>query len=183
MGLLSILQKNKYKDRELRILFLGLDNAGKTTTLKQLLGEPLDTISPTFGFSIRTLVRHSFTLNIWDVGGQRTLRPYWRNYFEKTDGVVWVVDSGDVTRMHDCRMELWNLLGEERLASASILILANKQDVPGALASDDIRKLLKLDDIQTHAWRIQPTSAYTGENVNGALDWLLEDIRERLYYY
>jgi len=48
------------KDRELRILFLGLDNAGKTTTLKQLLGEPLDTISPTFGFSIRTLVRHSY---------------------------------------------------------------------------------------------------------------------------
>lgn len=48
-----------------------------------------------------------------DVGGQRTLRPYWRNYFEKTDGVVWVVDSGDVTRMHDCRMELWNLLREE----------------------------------------------------------------------
>lgn len=44
-------------------------------------------------------------------------------------------------------------------------------------------QLLKLDDIQTHAWRIQPTSAYTGENVNGALDWLLEDIRERLYYY
>lgn len=50
------------KDRELRILFLGLDNAGKTTTLKHLLGEPLDTISPTFGFSIRTLVRHSYVL-------------------------------------------------------------------------------------------------------------------------
>lgn len=48
-----------------------------------------------------------------DVGGQRTLRPYWRNYFEKTDGIVWVVDSSDDARMHDCCSELWNLLGEE----------------------------------------------------------------------
>ena len=47
------------KDREVRLLFLGLDNAGKTTTLNHLLGEPIDTISPTFGFSIRTFVRHS----------------------------------------------------------------------------------------------------------------------------
>jgi GTPase SAR1 family protein len=48
-----------------------------------------------------------------DVGGQRTLRPYWRNYFERTDAVVWVVDSGDVERLRDCKEELWNLLGEE----------------------------------------------------------------------
>ena len=48
-----------------------------------------------------------------DVGGQRTLRPYWRNYFEKTDGIVWVVDSCDAVRMQDCRAELWALLGEE----------------------------------------------------------------------
>lgn len=48
-----------------------------------------------------------------DVGGQRTLRPYWRNYFERTDAVVWVVDSGDRDRMKDCREELWGLLGEE----------------------------------------------------------------------
>lgn len=71
MGLLSILQKNKCKwhahsysladkDRELRILFLGLDNAGKTTTLKRLLGEPINTVSPTFGFAIRSLVRNGY---------------------------------------------------------------------------------------------------------------------------
>jgi len=48
-----------------------------------------------------------------DVGGQRTLRPYWRNYFEQTDGIVWVVDSGDRMRMRDCREELHNLLLED----------------------------------------------------------------------
>lgn len=48
-----------------------------------------------------------------DVGGQRTLRPYWRNYFEQTDAVVWVVDSGDRFRLEDCKRELGNLLVEE----------------------------------------------------------------------
>lgn len=48
-----------------------------------------------------------------DVGGQRTLRPYWRNYFESTDAVVWVVDSSDRMRIGDCREELRGLLSEE----------------------------------------------------------------------
>jgi ADP-ribosylation factor family len=52
-------------------------------------------------------------LNIWDVGGQKTIRSYWRNYFEQTDGLVWVVDSSDVRRLEDCKAELHNLLKEE----------------------------------------------------------------------
>ena len=44
----------------------------------------------------------SYQLNVWDVGGQKTLRPYWRNYFEQTDGLVWVVDSTDRRRLADC---------------------------------------------------------------------------------
>lgn len=52
-------------------------------------------------------------LNIWDVGGQRSLRSYWRNYFESTDGLIWVVDSADRRRMEDCKAELHALLVEE----------------------------------------------------------------------
>ena len=55
----------------------------------------------------------SFKLNIWDVGGQRSLRSYWRNYFESTDGLVWVVDSADKRRLSDCKSELKGLLLEE----------------------------------------------------------------------
>ena len=65
------------------------------------------TIYCTFCFTSR------LNLNIWDVGGQRSLRSYWRNYFECTDGVVWVVDSADRTRMEDCRAELHSLLVQE----------------------------------------------------------------------
>ncbi|WFC99249.1 hypothetical protein MYAM1_001993 [Malassezia yamatoensis] len=75
-----------------------------------------------------------------DVGGQRSLRPYWRNYFEKTDAIVWVVDSSDHTRLDDGKEELWMLLQEEKLAGASLLVFANKQDVPGALTPEQIKQ-------------------------------------------
>lgn len=52
-------------------------------------------------------------MNIWDVGGQKSLRSYWRNYFESTDGLVWVVDSADRMRLNDCKQELKALLVEE----------------------------------------------------------------------
>lgn len=55
----------------------------------------------------------SFKLNMWDVGGQKSLRSYWRNYFECTDGIIWVVDSADKRRLEDCRTELHTLLKEE----------------------------------------------------------------------
>ena len=55
----------------------------------------------------------SFKLNIWDVGGQKSLRSYWRNYFESTDGLIWVVDSADSWRLEDCKKELKSLLQEE----------------------------------------------------------------------
>jgi ADP-ribosylation factor-like protein 2 len=65
----------------MRLLILGLDNAGKTTLLKKFSGENTDEVSPTLGFNIKTLVYQDFKLNCWDVGGQATIRSYWRNYF------------------------------------------------------------------------------------------------------
>jgi ADP-ribosylation factor-like protein 2 len=119
----------------------GLDNAGKTTILKRFNGEDISSISPTLGFNIKTLEHKGYTLNMWDVGGQKSLRSYWRNYFECTDGLVWVVDSADRMRLEACKNELGVLLLEERLAGATLLVLANKQDLPGALSAEEIKNV------------------------------------------
>lgn len=142
----------------------GLDNAGKTTILKRINGEPIDTISPTLGFNIKTLEHGPYKLNIWDVGGQKSIRSYWRNYFEQTDALVWVVDSADRLRIEDCRQELAQLLQEEvnmvtwendpvialhfslssfhqRLAGATLLVFANKQDIPSALTDVQLKEV------------------------------------------
>ncbi|KAH7547839.1 hypothetical protein JRO89_XS14G0024000 [Xanthoceras sorbifolium] len=117
IGLLSIIRKIKKKEKEMRILMV-------PQSYKNLLSW--------------------YTLNIWDVGGQRSIRSYWRNYFEQTDGLVWVVDSSDLRRVDDCKMELDNVLKEERLSGASLLILLNKQDIKGALTPAEIASVYVL---------------------------------------
>ncbi|KIH62747.1 hypothetical protein ANCDUO_06966 [Ancylostoma duodenale] len=43
-------------------------------------------------------------------------------------------------RLLACREELRSLLGEERLSGATLLVLANKQDLPSAARVADIAK-------------------------------------------
>ncbi|KAJ9122465.1 ADP-ribosylation factor-like protein 2 [Naganishia vaughanmartiniae] len=169
----------------------GLDNAGKTTILKKLNGEDISTVSPTLGFNIKSFAYGGYTLNVWDIGGQKTLRPYWRNYFEATDAVVWVVDSSDRLRMQDCKEELRGLLQEDvkaepsdlqRLAGATLLVFANKQDLDGSMSLTEIRDALDLESIQSHRWLVQPCSAYTGEHLVDGLDWVVQDVASRVYY-
>ncbi|KAJ1957094.1 ADP-ribosylation factor-like protein 2 [Dipsacomyces acuminosporus] len=183
MGLLSIIRKLREKEKEIRILVLGLDNAGKTTIMKRLNGEDIDTVSPTLGFNITTLDFDNYKVNFWDVGGQRTIRPYWRNYFEQTDGIIWVVDSADKERMSDCAKELESLLKEDRLSGASLLVFANKQDIAGALSEKEIQDAMHLTQHTTHHWAIKACSAVTGENLLEGLQWLVDDIGAHIYMF
>ncbi|CAN8070686.1 unnamed protein product [Agarophyton chilense] len=189
MGLMTILKKVKARDKEMRILVLGLDNAGKTTIMKRLKGEDVQSVSPTLGFEINTLEFDKYKLNMWDVGGQQTIRTYWRNYFEQTDGIIWVVDSADVARLCDCRTELENLLMEERLAGASLLILANKQDLCGAISTGQIIEHLALNCMigKKRHWQVFPCSALTGENdknienrLTKSIEWLVQEVSSRI---
>jgi ADP-ribosylation factor-like protein 3 len=89
MGFLDRLVRTlKRNDREVRIIILGLDNSGKTTIIKKLSDEDIQHITPTQGFNIKSLVKGDLKMNVWDVGGQKTIRPYWRNYFDSTDALV-----------------------------------------------------------------------------------------------
>merc|ERR1712038_571749 len=117
MGLLNLLRSMKRDEREARILVLGLDNAGKTTILKKLSEEDITHIMPTQGFNIKSLVHEGFKLNVWDIGGQKTIRPYWSNYFESSDALVYVIDSSDKRRLEESGQELRDLLAEDKLGS------------------------------------------------------------------
>jgi len=166
----------------MRILVLGLDNAGKTTIVKKFNGEPIDTIAPTLGFNIKTLEYKSCQLNVWDIGGQTTIRSYWRNYFEQTDGIIWVIDSCDRRRLTQCKEELYELLKQEKLAGASLLIFANKQDVKGAMKIKEIAKLLEVTSFdKTRHWRIQSCSAVRGSGLLKGIDWLVRDVASRIF--
>jgi len=167
----------------MRLLMLGLDNAGKSTLLNAFNGEPIDQLPPTLGFNIKTLQYKQYNINVWDVGGQHTIRSYWRNYFEQTDGLVFVIDSADTRRMDVVKATLHDLLKAERLAGASLLIFANKQDLAGALSEKQIAERLDLQSLGETGrhWRIVPCSAWTGKGLIDGVDWIVGDIAQRIY--
>ncbi len=177
MGLLSLLRKLKKTEGEARILVLGLDNAGKTTILKKLSDDDISTITPTQGFNIKSLNHDGFKLNVWDIGGQKAIRPYWRNYYEQTDAMVYVIDSADRKRVEETGLELANLLEEDKLSGVPVLVLANKQDLVTALSPDEVADGLNLYAIRDRPWQIQACSAKSGEGLQDGMEWLVKQVR------
>lgn len=177
MGLLNLLRSLKKNDKEARLLILGLDNSGKTSCLKKLLDEDINQITPTSGFNIKTVMSNGFKLNVWDIGGQRAIRPYWQNYFESTDGLVYVIDSADRHRLRETGVELNQLLEEEKLSGIPIMVLANKQDLLSALSAKEIAEELGLHAIRDRIWQIQACSAKTGEGLHQGMEWLVKTLK------
>ena len=136
MGLLSLIRRLRRTEKEARILVLGLDNAGKTTILKKLSGEEIKHIMPTQGFNVKSIIQEGFKLNVWDIGGQKTIREYWSNYFENANALIFVVDSSDRRRLQETCDELCHLVIDEKLAGIPLLVFANKQDLLQALPAD-----------------------------------------------
>lgn len=164
--------------KEVRILMVGLDAAGKTTILYKLkLGEIVTTI-PTIGFNVETVDYKNIQFTVWDVGGQDKIRPLWRHYFQNTQGLIYVVDSNDRDRIAEARDELKKMLAEEELRNATVLVFANKQDLPNAMAVSDLTQELGLPNMTNRKWFVQACCATNGNGLYEGLDWLTENIGE-----
>merc|ERR1711934_1109347 len=133
-----------FGNKEMRILMVGLDAAGKTTILYKLkLGEIVTTI-PTIGFNVETVEYKNINFTVWDVGGQDKIRKLWRHYYLNTQGLIFVVDSNDRDRVEDAREELHRMLNEDELREVVILVFANKQDLPNAMTAAEVTDKLGL---------------------------------------
>lgn len=130
MGFLKLIKKFKAKEKEIRVLTLGLDNSGKTTIIKKILNKNVDNISPSMGFEINTYIYNDKSINIWDIGGQLSLRNFWLNYIDKTDVLLWVVDSTNMDRLNESCTELWNkVIFQESFFEIKLILVFNKIDL------------------------------------------------------
>ena len=172
----STLFDSLFGSKEERILVLGLDNAGKTTILYRLqLNEPIATV-PTIGFNVETIKYNNLTFQVWDLGGQTSIRPYWRCYYPNTDAIVYVVDSADTDRIPIAKTELMAILNEEDLRDVCLLVFANKQDVKGALRASQISEALDLTNIRDRKWTIVESDAKIGKGLKEGFDWLAQEL-------
>lgn len=158
--------------KDMRILIVGLDGAGKTTILYKLkVGEVVNTI-PTIGFNVENVKYKNIDFNVWDVGGQGKMRPQWTNFYKDAGGVVFVVDSGDSERVQEAREEIQEMLKAEELQGVPLLVFANKKDLPDALPTSELSQRLGLDDMKKRRWLIQSACAVNGDGILQGFDWL-----------
>ena len=121
---------------------VGLDAAGKMTIPYKLkLGEIVSTI-PTTDFSVETVEYKNICSTVWDVDGQHKIRPLWRHYFQNTQGLNFVVGGNGHERIGEGAKELQKkekkILQEEELQDAALLLPANNQDLPNAVAISEM---------------------------------------------
>ncbi|KAL7642669.1 UNVERIFIED_CONTAM: hypothetical protein RMT77_007234 [Armadillidium vulgare] len=180
MGLtLSTVFSRLFGKKQMRILMVGLDAAGKTTILYKLkLGEIVTTI-PTIGFNVETVEYKNISFTVWDVGGQDKIRPLWRHYFQNTQGLIFVVDSNDRERISEAADELAKMLQEDELRDAVLLVFANKQDLPNAMTAAEVTDRLGLNQLRNRRWYIQATCAAQGQGLYEGLDWLSTELSKK----
>jgi len=168
-----------FGNKEMRILMLGLDAAGKTTILYKLkLNQSVTTI-PTVGFNVETVSYKNIKFNVWDVGGQDKIRPLWRHYYTGTQGLIFVVDSNDRDRIDEARQELHRIVGDREMKDAILLVFANKQDLPNAMSPAEITDKLGLHRMRDRNWFVQPSCATSGDGLFEGLTWLSQNTKQK----
>lgn len=125
------------------------------------------------GFNVETVAYNNIRIQCWDIGGQSSIRPYWRCYYPNTNGVIYVVDSSDRDRIEDSKKELQQLLEEDELKGVTLLVFANKMDLPNAMTAAEVSQGLGLTDIRNRQWAIFQSSAVQGVGITEGLDWLV----------
>jgi len=164
--------------REVRILMLGLDAAGKTTILYKLKIQRDVTTIPTVGFNVESFTFKNIKFNMWDVGGQDKIRPLWRHYYSGTQALVFVVDSADRARIEEAKTELHRIINDREMKDCILLVFANKQDINGAMKPHEITEKLQLAKLKERLWYVQPSVAPAGEGLYEGFDWMSQRIKE-----
>jgi ADP-ribosylation factor-like protein 6 len=185
MGLFdSFIEWLGFGKREVSVLVLGLDNSGKSSLLNFL--RPRETqsydIAPTVGFNVEHFSCKGLSFSAFDMSGQSRYRTLWGNYYRTTNGIIFVVDSSDKTRILVAREELQQLLSHPDIASRDIPILffANKMDVRDALSDVGVSSALGLDGIINKSWHICSSNALKGDGIAEGTEWLSSAIRTSL---
>mmetsp|Transcript_13991 Transcript_13991/g.15442 ORF Transcript_13991/g.15442 Transcript_13991/m.15442 type:complete len:196 (-) Transcript_13991:412-999(-) len=167
--------------KEVRILMVGLDNAGKTTILHSMRSRSHIETVPTIGFNVETLKYKNLQMQIWDLGGQDKFRKLWRCYFCQTDAIIFVLDSADETRMDMAHEEMHKLLAEsDENDKPVLLVLANKRDLPDTLSDETIMEKMELSTLLTHKWTVRGCSAKNGTGIPEAFNWVHQTLLDKV---
>ena len=167
---LGLLSKNA------KILFLGLDNAGKSTLLLRLTEGKLGVLQPTARPNSREIMIGNTRCATFDLGGHRQARRLWKDYFPEVSGILFLVDAKDPERFEEAREELDALLAMEELAEVPFAVLGNKIDHPDAVSELEFRQQLGLSHPTNRPVEVFMCSIALKMGYAEALNWIVQQI-------
>ncbi|XP_011644714.1 ADP-ribosylation factor-like protein 13B [Pogonomyrmex barbatus] len=144
-SVLKRLRRNRAAEKTIILLIVGLDNAGKSTILNHISGDPDQNVLPTMGFRTVSLKHKSYFVKIYDVGGSSQIRALWPKYYNDIHGLIYVVDASDISRLAENKVVFNELITHEHISTKPILLLANKQDLNGAIDELDVVENLDVE--------------------------------------
>ena len=167
-------------DAEIKVLFIGLDGAGKTSIITKLKGLESGERSEIFPTAFLNCARITFNnkkFNCIEVSGLKRYRKVWKNFYNEVDGIIFVIDGTDVGQMHLIK-GLFNDLDNNLEKNIPVVFMVNKQDiVDKSLNVEQVKNIIEIDRMATDFnWHIVKSVSYTGEGINEAFDYIQTEI-------
>ena len=166
-------------NKKANIVFLGLDNAGKTALLHVLKNDTVTQTRPTIHPHSEELKMGNIKLNTYDLGGHETARKIWKDYFPAVHAILFLVDSVDVNRFPEAKKELEKILETPELVNIPIAILGNKIDMKGSVSVEQLKEALDYDTIlakETRPMEIFMVSVAKKIGYSAALEWISKNL-------
>ena len=162
-------------NKKANIVFLGLDNAGKSALFHVLKTDRVTQTRPTIHPHSEELKMGNLVLNTYDLGGHETARKIWKDYFPAVNAILFLVDSVDVNRFPEAYKELNDILETPELVNIPIAILGNKIDMAGAVSLEELKAALHYDELmakENRPMEVFMTSVTKKIGYSNALEWI-----------
>ena len=167
---------------QFQIAILGIQNSGKSTFVEVLsTGQFEDNLSPTIGYDKKELIIGKFCCNIWDLGGEPRFRDYWEKYCRSVNCIVYVMDSANLGNFESSKIELQKILKFPSVANIPLLVIGNKNDLPGSLNEKEVIEVLELNNIKDRELACYSISCKNMNNISNIVRWLENLIKKNKY--
>lgn len=165
-----------FTKKDLKITIVGLPNAGKTTLVKAIANQNTDEQTlPTIGAQHTEVTVGNVVFSISDIGGSQAYKFLWSVYCKNADVIIFVLDAADSEGVDACAIQLDSLLNDEEIKDVPIIVVANKQDLPGCVSADDISSKLKLSQIDDRKVELFLLSAKTKNGFEPFIKYLIDN--------